>query len=73
MSEALQQHIETLGKFTRGLVDLRYRPYGDTWCVMVACGNIMRVVPGSICDDPIHSITNAISRWENRSEDAPFL
>lgn len=66
----IKELAEWLAKETHGTVDLRYTD--GKWCVMVAQGNIMVCVHGTVRDDPMDSLIAAIDRWENRSRENPF-
>lgn len=65
----IQELMEWLRRETMRNVDLRYT---GTWCVMLASGNRMDVVHGTVTDDPIRSLEIAKSRWKSRSPDNPF-
>lgn len=66
----IEELIKWLAEQTKGVVDLRYSNGG--WAVMVARGNIMVCVPGTVTDDPLLSLNAAVERWNNRSVDNPF-
>ena len=62
--------IKALAGYVKRTVDLRYSD--GKWSVLVARGNIMVCVPGTVGDDPLESLMAAIERWETRSVDNPF-
>lgn len=56
---------------TKDIVDLRVIRGG--FCVMVAMGNFMRMVPGSIKNTPQESLEYCLDKWNNRSINNPFI
>ena len=46
---------------------------GGQWAVMVAIGNGMGVVPGSISNTPEAALEYCLRRWDERSQDNPFV
>ena len=66
----IQELMEWLQRETRRCLDLRYS--GGKWAVLLASGNRMDVVHGTVQDDPIRSLEVAKARWESRSATNPF-
>jgi len=65
----IQALMEWLRRETMSNIDLRYN---GSWSVMIARGNLMRCVHGTVTDNPIRSLEIAKAKWESRSEDNPF-
>jgi len=66
----IQELMEWLQRETMRNIDLRYA-HGK-WSVLLANGNLMDVVYGTVQDDPIRSLEIAKARWESRSAANPF-
>ena len=71
MRVGIQELMEWLYSKTVGTVDLRYNNH--KWSVLVANGNIMMVVHGSVKDDPVSSLEAARETLESCSFHPPMF
>jgi hypothetical protein len=71
MRVGIQELIEWVYSKTVGTVDLRYND--GKWSVLIANGNTMRVVHGSVKDDPISSLEAARETLENCGFQVPIF
>lgn len=63
--------LTELSALIGGRVDLRCG--GGKFAVRADNGHVMLFVRGTLSTDPRESLNKAIERWNNRSEERPFL
>lgn len=73
MPETLGEKMEWLANEWKSIVSVQLRNGTILFYVMVGCGNQMVPVPQATGLTPDDAIDKAIIRWQNRSEETPFV